>query len=129
MASHDFALSGAMGRMGQMIASVASQSSDMVLVGGLEYAQSPHQGAPCGTGVITDDVAHLAPASVIIDFSSPAATMALIEAVKGTNQALVIGTTGLDDTQEAALRDAAQTVPILYCANTSMGVNLLLKLV
>lgn len=129
MASCNFALSGAMGRMGQMIASVAAQSSDLTLVGGLEYAQSQHQGAPCGTGVITTDVASLSDANVIIDFSRPEATMALVEAVKGTGQALVIGTTGLDDAQEAMLQKAAESVPILYCANTSLGVNLLLKLV
>ena len=129
MASCNFALSGAMGRMGQMIACLAAQSSDLTLIGGLEYAQSPHQGAPCGTGVITADVARLSEAHVIIDFSRPEATMALVEAVKGTGQALVIGTTGLDDAQEAMLQQAAESVPILYCANTSLGVNLLLKLV
>ena len=48
---------------------------------------------------------------------------------KKTGQALVIGTTGLTDEDEQLLHDAAKTTPILYCANTSMGVNLLLKLV
>lgn len=129
MASINFALSGAMGRMGQMIASVATSSSDMRLIGGLEYEGSPHQGTACGLGTITSDVANLSEAAVIIDFSAPQATLALIEAVKGTGQALVIGTTGLDDAQEAILTEAAKSIPILYCANTSMGVNLLLKLV
>lgn len=129
MASINFALSGAMGRMGQMIASVAASSSDMRLVGGLEYVGSPHQGTACGSGTITHDVANLSEAAVIIDFSRPEATLSLIEGVKGTGQALVIGTTGLDDAQEAILREAAKSIPILYCANTSMGVNLLLKLV
>ena len=129
MAKIAFAISGAMGRMGQMIATCAETSSDMQLCGGLEYAQSPHQNAPCGTGTITDDAAQLSGAAVIIDFSRPDATMALLEVAQQTKQALVIGTTGLDEAQEAAIKDAAKTVPILYCANTSMGVNLLLKLV
>ena len=129
MAILKFALSGAMGRMGNMIASVASQSSDIEIIGGLEYAASPHQGAPCGSGVITSKLADLNIAEVIIDFSRPEATMALIKAAIQTKQALVIGTTGLDDAQEEALRQAASHIPILYCANTSMGVNLLLKLV
>ena len=129
MASINFALSGAMGRMGQMIANVAASSSDMTLVGGLEYAGSPYQGTACGAGTITSDVAQLSQAAVIIDFSRPEATLALVESVKSTGQALVIGTTGLDDGQEAILKQAAKSVPILYCANTSMGVNLLLKLV
>ena len=91
MAQIQFAISGAMGRMGQMITDVASNASDMVLCGGLEYAQSPHQGAVCGTGTITDDAAHLSQADVIIDFSRPEATKALIEVAKKTGQALVIG--------------------------------------
>ena len=129
MASVEFAISGAMGRMGQMIANLAAASDDMVLVGGLEYAQSPHQGESCGTGVIVSDVKQLSSADVIIDFSRPEVSLALCESLQGTNQALVIGTTGLDDSQEALLHKAAQSVPILYCANTSMGVNLLVKLV
>ena len=129
MTAIQFAISGAMGRMGLMITKLADTSTDMVLCGGLEYAQSPHQGAACGTGHITDDIAGLSGASVIIDFSRPDATMALIESAKTSGQALVIGTTGLDNAQEAALYEAAKTVPILYCANTSMGVNLLMKLV
>ena len=129
MADVKFALSGAMGRMGQMIASVASKSSDLTLVGGLEYAGSPHQGEACGTGKIVADFASLSAADVIIDFSRPEATLALLENLKGTGQAVVIGTTGLDEAQEAALRAASAEVPILYCANTSMGVNLLVKLV
>ncbi|MGC6516993.1 MAG: 4-hydroxy-tetrahydrodipicolinate reductase [Candidatus Puniceispirillaceae bacterium] len=129
MTAIQFAISGAMGRMGLMITKLADTSTDMVLCGGLEYAQSPHQGAACGTGHITDDIAGLSGASVIIDFSRPDATMALIESAKISGQALVIGTTGLDNAQEAALYEAAKTVPILYCANTSMGVNLLMKLV
>ncbi len=129
MANLKFALSGAMGRMGQMIASVADGASDLTLVGGLEFAASPHQGAPCGTGTITADIADLSEAAVVIDFSRPEATLALIDKLKGTGQAIVIGTTGLDEAQEAQLKEAAKSVPILYCANTSMGVNLLVKLV
>ena len=78
MTAINFAISGAMGRMGQMITDVAKSSGDMVLCGGLEYSASPHQGSPCGTGVITDDATNLAQAKVIIDFSRPEATMALI---------------------------------------------------
>ena len=129
MAQIQFAISGAMGRMGQMITDIAAKSSDMVLCGGLEYAQSPHQGASCGTGTITDQAQNLAKADVIIDFSRPEATISLIDVAKQSGQALVIGTTGLSDEDEQLLRDAAKTIPILYCANTSMGVNLLLKLV
>ena len=45
MTAINFAISGAMGRMGQMITDVAKSSGDMVLCGGLEYSASPHQGS------------------------------------------------------------------------------------
>ena len=129
MSAIKFALSGAMGRMGQMIAQTAKKNDDFTLIGGLEYAGSPAQGQPCGEGKIVADAQDLAAADVIIDFSRPEATMALLEAAIENNNALVIGTTGLDEAQEAKLMEAARSIPILYCANTSLGVNLLLKLV
>src|SRR5216683_3016237 len=47
----------------------------------------------------------------------------------GLGKPLVIGTTGLQGDEEKALRDAATRVPIVWAANTSLGVNLLLGLV
>ena len=55
--------------------------------------------------------------------------MALLESAIAHQQALVIGTTGLSEAQEKQIAQAAKSTPILYCANTSVGVNLLLKLV
>ena len=129
MSAIKFALSGAMGRMGQMIAQTAEKNDDFILIGGLEYVGSPAQGQPFGEGKIVADAQDLTDADVIIDFSRPEATMALLEAAIDNNNALVIGTTGLDEAQEAKLIEAARSIPILYCANTSLGVNLLLKLV
>ena len=129
MSAIKFALSGAMGRMGQMIAKTAEVSDDLRLIGGLEYAGSPAQGQEFGEGKIVSEADELASADVIIDFSRPEATMALLESAVKHKTALVIGTTGLDEAQEAKLHEAAKSVPILYCANTSLGVNLLLKLV
>jgi 4-hydroxy-tetrahydrodipicolinate reductase len=42
--------------------------------------------------------------------------------------ALVSGTTGLDDADKVALRDAARETAVLWAPNMSVGVNLLLKL-
>jgi 4-hydroxy-tetrahydrodipicolinate reductase len=42
---------------------------------------------------------------------------------------LVIGTTGLEAAEESAVRDAATRVPILWAANTSLGINVLFGLV
>lgn len=129
MSALNFAISGAMGRMGQMIAQIAETASDLSLIGGLEYAASPAIGSAFGAGKIVGDATALSNAKVIIDFSRPDATMALLESAIAHQQALVIGTTGLSEAQEKQIAQAAKSIPILYCANTSVGVNLLLKLV
>ena len=65
----------------------------------------------------------------MIDFTLPEAVEehAALAAAHGT--ALVLGTTGLSEAQEAALKNAALQAPIVYAANMSLGVNMLLELV
>jgi 4-hydroxy-tetrahydrodipicolinate reductase len=41
---------------------------------------------------------------------------------------MIIGTTGFDDAGKAAIRDAAADIGIVFAANFSVGVNLVLKL-
>lgn len=65
---------------------------------------------------------------VVIDFSSPSATMELLELAVKQKKPLVIGTTGLSDEQILRIQDASEKIPILFSPNMSMGVNLLFKL-
>jgi 4-hydroxy-tetrahydrodipicolinate reductase len=125
------ALPGAGGRMGQMISSLIAQSHDMQLSAAAERNGSPWVGKAVGDIVISDDEASLGIGSggVIVDFTRPEATMALLDIAVGSKTAMVIGTTGLSDAQEAKLAKAAQHIPIIYCANTSVGVTLLSHLV
>ncbi len=62
---------------------------------------------------------------VVIDFSLPETTEALIEAVVAAKKPLVVGTTGHDDEARVRLALAAKSVPILLAANFSVGVNAL----
>ena len=66
---------------------------------------------------------------VLIDFTTPNATMAHIEIAAKTAKPLVIGTTGLNEKQEQALYGSSAHAPILYAANMSIGVNMLMALV
>lgn len=66
---------------------------------------------------------------VIIDFTKPDLTTLLADHVAQKQKALVTGTTGLNDDQENELKKAADKAPIVYAANMSLGVNLLLSLV
>src|SRR4030042_4478025 len=64
----------------------------------------------------------------IIDFSSPAASMRLLETVREVKKPLVIGTTGFTAEEKRGIEKAARDIPILFSPNMSLGVNLLFKL-
>lgn len=69
----------------------------------------------------------VARADIIIDFTRPDYTLQLASLAKG--KALVSGTTGLSPAQKEALIHASAQAKILWSANMSVGVNLLVKLV
>ena len=82
--------------------------------------------------VVTNDMKVLFDSSdVIIDFSAPGATEALLTEVveNGARKPLVIATTGFSKHQQNLLIEASKLVPILYATNMSLGVAVLNKLV
>lgn len=82
--------------------------------------------------IVTNDMKVLFDSSdVIIDFSAPAATEALLTEVveNGAKKPLVIATTGFNKHQQNLLLEASKIVPILYATNMSLGVAVLNKLV
>jgi len=66
---------------------------------------------------------------VVIDFSAPVATQALLEAAFDKPRALVIATTGFSEHQQNLLIEASKKMPILYSSNMSAGIALLKQLV
>ena len=82
--------------------------------------------------IVTNDMKVLFDSSdVIIDFSVPDATEALLTEVieNGGNKPLIIATTGFNKHQQNLLLEASKIVPILYATNMSVGVAVLNKLV
>ena len=81
--------------------------------------------------VVTNDMRVLLDSSdVVIDFSAPVATEALLsEVIENGGKPLVIATTGLNKHQQNLLLEASKIVPILYATNMSLGVAVLNKLV
>ena len=125
------AIAGAAGRMGQMLIREIARTDGCSLAAALEGPGSNALGTDAGGGVkiVSDAAAAIGAANALIDFTVPAATVAhaRIAADKGTS--MVIGTTGLNPEQTAAIHDYAKRVPILWAANMSMGINILLALV
>ena len=118
---------GAGGRMGRMLTQVVRERSDRFdLVGLVEHSASPLLETEPD---FTSDLAGVCQAAdVVIDFTLPTATDGNLAAAQVGNCAVVLGTTGLSAEQEASLESAAKHIPVLYAANYSLGVNLLLEL-
>ncbi len=138
MAKLRVGISGCGGRMGRMLVAEVSLTEACQLAGGGEAAASPVLGKDIGelagigaVGLVasSDIEALFAASDVVIDFSTPEASTAHARHATAAKKALVIGTTGLDDQANAALLQAAKTAPILWAANMSLGVNLMLGLV
>ena len=67
-------------------------------------------------------------ADVCVDFSGAGALPHLLAYVKRTGTPLVSGTTGLTEPDFAALREASETVPVIWTANYSTGVAVMRKM-
>jgi 4-hydroxy-tetrahydrodipicolinate reductase len=63
---------------------------------------------------------------VVVDFSEPAAAVALADVCADAGVPLVVGTTGFDDDQVATLRQASKRIPVLKSTNFARGVQALL---
>jgi 4-hydroxy-tetrahydrodipicolinate reductase len=133
---HRVAIAGASGRMGRMLIEAVLAADDCVLTAALDRPDSPALGQDAaaflgqrsGVAIGADIDAALAASDVLIDFTRPQGTMAHVAAAVHHGTALVIGTTGFDPAQKAAIAEAAQHVPIVLAPNMSVGVNVTLKL-
>lgn len=66
---------------------------------------------------------------VLVDFSAPAALEASVQRAITAKRPILIGTTGLDQSADERITEAARHIAVLRAANTSIGVNLLAELV
>jgi 4-hydroxy-tetrahydrodipicolinate reductase len=122
--------------MGHMLIEAVRAADDCALAGALDRADSAMLGQDAGafagwaSGVtVTADLdAGLPGAQALIDFTRPEATLAHLPVCQQKGVALVIGTTGFTDAQKAQIAQAAQTIPIVFAPNMSVGVNVTFKL-
>jgi 4-hydroxy-tetrahydrodipicolinate reductase len=129
------AIAGASGRMGRTLIEAALAAPDAEITVALDQADAPAIGRDCGdflgraTGVaVTSDLAQLARADTLIDFTRPDGTLIHLQACLSHGTNLVIGTTGFDDAGKRAIRAAADRIAIVFAPNMSVGVNAVFKL-
>lgn len=112
------------GRMGRLLADEVAQTAGASLSGGID--RTPES---LGEALAFSGIAHLASASdVIIDFTHASTVRSHAEALAKAGVAWVIGTTGLEPEDKAAVAAAARAIPVVQAANFSPGVNLVIAL-
>ncbi len=128
-------VNGAAGRMGKRILALALQDENLDIVAAVEYSQHPDLGKDAGTLAGTGPInivleSSITPdADVMIDFSLPEATDRTIDHCVESNIALVLGTTGLNESQLQKVQDAAKKIAVIQATNMSVGMNILFRMV
>jgi 4-hydroxy-tetrahydrodipicolinate reductase len=131
-------VAGAAGRMGRAVIRAIAETDGVVLAGALDapggsmIGQDSGELAGLGRNGVTvsaDAPAALDGAEGVVDFTIPAATVALAEQTSARGLVHVIGTTGFTPGDEKAVAAAAARAPIVKSGNMSLGVNLLAALV
>jgi 4-hydroxy-tetrahydrodipicolinate reductase len=130
-------INGAAGRMGQRLVHLALDDRDLTLGAALEAPGHPLIGRDIG------EVAGLGPLGVplrsdlppgqrldvVIDFSMPDGTMAVLPLCVDRRIPLVVATTGHTPAQRQEIEAAARVTALLMAPNMSLSVNVLFELV
>lgn len=98
------------GRMGMAVEQEVAQCADFKII-----AHSLSDASNC------DDV------DVVIDFSHSSCLDCVINFALSKQSALVVGTTGLSDEHKHQLKECASQIPVLYAANFSIGINVIVE--
>ncbi|MBU1174373.1 MAG: 4-hydroxy-tetrahydrodipicolinate reductase [Alphaproteobacteria bacterium] len=131
-------IAGAAGRMGQALLKAVVATEGLCVVGAIERSSSPALGKdvgtiaglePLGIAITADIGAALEGAEALLDFTTPASSVALAHETAARGMVHVIGTTGCSAEDEAAFLAAAEAgARIVKAGNFSLGVNLLVEL-
>lgn len=131
------AVAGAGGRMGRQLIQAAVAFEGVTLGAALEREGSSLLGADAGelagighTGVRVQSSLDAVKNDfdVFIDFTRPEGTLEHLAFCRQHGKGMVIGTTGFDEAGKQAIRQASEQIGIVFAANFSVGVNVVLKL-
>ncbi len=131
------AVCGAAGRMGKTILEVCRETDQVEIGAAIEFSGSSMLGVDAGdqagigkVGVnITDDITSVADKfDVLIDFTLASSVPHNVEKCISVGRNMVIGTTGLDDSQKQIILKASEKIAIVFAPNMSIGVNVCFKL-
>ena len=132
------AIAGAAGRMGrELVEAITHSESDIVVSVATVRADDPALGVDVGLLAVgsalgVETVAELDSVlddfDVLIDFTTPEATLQHLALCQQNRKAMVIGTTGFSESQHQRIANSGETIPIVFAPNMSIGVNLCFNL-
>lgn len=120
---------GCTGRMGKAIASVVETHPAAIIGGCITQAHSvPDDQAGLKYKITDTPEEAFSECDVIIDFSHASAASDYVKLAESYNKPFLIGTTGLSEETFDVLQKAAENIPVLYAANTSLSLIVTKKL-
>jgi 4-hydroxy-tetrahydrodipicolinate reductase len=120
--------------MGQRVTALAAKDPRFEIVAALESANHPLLGRDAGliAGIgeigVPLGVVGESKADVVVDFSVPAAAVAVVAHCVEFKRPIVVATTGLEPDQQAYIKKASQKIPIVWSPSMSTAVNVAMKL-
>jgi len=130
-------ITGAAGRMGIRITSMINQNPDIILTGAFERPDHPKvnedAGQVAGLGELGVKIAGsledvIQQGDVLIDFTTPQATLENIRIAESQDLAMVIGTTGITGDAHKEVETLARKIKCVMAPNMSVGVNVMFKI-
>jgi len=123
----NIAVAGATGRMGRAVTELAGEREDLTVAFGVGRSPDGSRIAGAniyGAGELPALLEEQRP-NVLIDFTTPEASVDIVRSAADAAVPAVVGTTGFDDQHWSALETAAETVPVLVASNFSRGIGAL----
>jgi 4-hydroxy-tetrahydrodipicolinate reductase len=133
----ELVVAGAAGRMGGRIIALSGEAPDLAVVAALERPGHPALQrdagetagvARLGVAITADPAAVLTRDRVLVEFTTPEATLEHLRVAAAQGARAVIGTTGLDPTQQRELKTLAGRAAVVYSPNMSVGVNVAFRI-
>ena len=120
---------GVTGRMGSTVARLAAEAGDLKLAAVVERpgVDISHIAHDCLRGDSVEEILPQCPKAVVVDFTSPEASLATAGAAARHGNPVVVGTTGFSPEQRRELEEYAAASPVFWSPNMSVGINVLLK--
>jgi 4-hydroxy-tetrahydrodipicolinate reductase len=121
-------IAGVCGKMGRRIFELAHYDRDFEITLALERKGIPEIGKELGKIKISSSPDGLFLVDVFVDFTAPEGTEVNLDYAARYKKALVLGTTGLNETQLKKVEEISKIVPVVFSPNMSIGVNVLFTL-